>query len=261
MMALKIIIEDGCWNALHKCVNNSIDDLRQMLNRISLYESEIELDSDRIIDPIFLKVLLFAVNNNHDMKKVIHSISPTQLLSKYWLVEALADITQKNNLNIQILGGWFGFVLSHMLLERFGINYIQNIDIDERSIEIFNFYAAEKNYNFYAAEKNMQQFKYKIDDAAKSDKLDKEIDIIINTSSEHMSDLPQLIKNKKYKKNSIFALQSNNMFHIREKEGHINCCNNEEEFIKKASLSNILYRGTKYLPNGYERYMVIGKMD
>ena len=52
-MALKIIIEDGCWNALHKCVN-SIDDLRQMLNRISLYESEIELDSDRIIDPIFL---------------------------------------------------------------------------------------------------------------------------------------------------------------------------------------------------------------
>jgi hypothetical protein len=251
MMVLKIIIENQCWKIFNKHVDD-VNDLRKMLNRISLYESEIELDSDRIIDPIFLKVLLFAANNDHDMKKIIYSVSPTQLLSKYWLVETLAGITQKNNLNIQILGGWFGFVLSHMLLERFDINYIQNIDIDERSIEIFNFYASKKN---------AQQFKYKIDDAAKSDALDKEIDIIINTSSQHMTDLPQLIKNKKYKKNSIFALQSNNMFHLREKEGHINCCNNEEEFVKKASLSNILYRGTKYLPNGYERYMVIGKID
>ena len=52
----------------------------------------------------------------------------------------------------------------------------------------------------------------------------------------------------------IFALQSNNMFHLEE---HINCVHNVKELESKSELSNILYSGTLEMPNGYERYMVI----
>jgi hypothetical protein len=70
-----------------------------------------------------------------------------------------------------------------------------------------------------------------------------------------MPDLPILIKDKKYKPQCFFALQSNNMFHLEE---HINCVHNVKELESKSELSNILYSGTLEMPNGYERYMVIG---
>ena len=50
-------------------------------------------------------------------------------------------------------------------------------------------------------------------------------------------------------------MQSNNMFHLEE---HINCVHNVKELESKSELSNILYSGTLEMPNGYERYMVIG---
>jgi hypothetical protein len=70
-----------------------------------------------------------------------------------------------------------------------------------------------------------------------------------------MPDLPDLIKNKSYNSKCFFALQSNNMFHLEE---HINCVHNVKELESKSGLSNILYSGTLEMPNGYERYMVIG---
>ena len=69
-----------------------------------------------------------------------------------------------------------------------------------------------------------------------------------------MPHLPDLIKNKKYRKSCVFALQSNNMVHLDE---HTNCVNSHEELAEKSGLNNILYSGKLDLDN-YERYMVIG---
>lgn len=53
----------------------------------------------------------------------------------------------------------------------------------------------------------------------------------------------------------LFAVQSNNMFHI---DDHINCVNNEDELAENVGLKRILYKGSLDMDNGYKRFMVIG---
>ena len=45
------------------------------------------------------------------------------------------------------------------------------------------------------------------------------------------------------------------MFHI---DDHINCVNDENELVEKSGLSQIMYKGSLDMPNGYQRFMVIG---
>lgn len=106
-------------------------------------------------------------------------------------------------------------------------------------------------------------------DVRDRNKRESDIDLVINTSSEHMPDLKDIIKGRDYRDGTrspkkfpsdanpgcLFALQSNNMFHI---DDHINCVNNEDELIEKSGLNDIRYKGSLKMPNGYSRFMVIG---
>ena len=80
--------------------------------------------------------------------------------------------------------------------------------------------------------------------------------LVINTSSEHMSDIVEM-KNfyKDYPESPIIALQSNNFKVLDE---HINCVQSPSELIDKNNLVQIHYKGTHKLPL-YDRYMVIGR--
>jgi len=200
---------------------------------------------NNIINPIYWEILLRAYKAKYDVYQVIQSISPNQIKCKSWLVEELSRLPVEFR-NIQLYGGWYGFPLIDFLLEEFEINLIQNIDLDEEAIAIYNMHVLRRNLK--------NKLVGKITDASSRTRYDKSIDLVINTSSEHMSDLPILIKDKQYKKECVFALQSNNMFHHND---HINCVNSVEELIKKSGLSRILYSGTLALDE-YERYMVIG---
>jgi len=200
---------------------------------------------NNIINPIYWEMLLRAHKAKYDVYQVIQSISPNQIKCKLWLVEELSKLPVEFP-NIQLYGGWYGFPLIDFLLEEFNINLIQNIDLDEEAIAIYNMHVLRRNLK--------NKLVGKITDASNRTRYDKSIDLVINTSSEHMPDLPVLIKDKKYKKECIFALQSNNMFHHSD---HINCVNNVQELIKKSGLRKILYSGTLNLDE-YERYMVIG---
>lgn len=125
------------------------------------------------------------------------------------------------------------------------IGFIENIDIDKKSLSLFIQYMQLKDYPYYAKEHSVE----------KKGPHDKDIDLVINTSSEHMPDMKDLISIKKYKRDTLFAIQSNNMFHI---DDHINCVNSRYELIEKTGLSDIKYSGKLKMSNGYERYMVIG---
>ena len=98
-------------------------------------------------------------------------------------------------------------------------------------------------------------YRGRLGDVREKHRFDKRINLVINTSSEHMPDLKKIIKDKDYPHDCLFALQSNNMFYI---EDHINCVNNEDELVKKSGLSKIMYKGSLDMPNGYKRFMVIG---
>jgi len=198
-----------------------------------------------IINPIYHNVMRHVVEKNYDMKQFLYSIHPNQIACKSWLVEELSKLPVEFP-KIQLYGGWYGFPLIDFLLEEFTIEFIQNIDLDEEAIAIYNKHKWERNIKY-----TLKSF---ISDVSVPHKYDKSIDLVINTSSEHMPDLPILIKNKDYKNECVFALQSNNMFHH---DDHINCVNDVEELIEKSGLTNILYSGTLDLDD-YQRYMVIG---
>lgn len=203
--------------------------------------------SNNIIDPIYYKCIIDAISKGYDPKKALWSISPDQMQSKTWLVNELKKLPF-NNITVQLFGGWFGWPLIDLLNENFDIEAVENIDLDPIALAIFrtfnNLKSFEKN-KMIATENSVLN----------NNKLDKNVDLVINTSSEHMADLPELIANKDYKISCVFALQSNNMFHLDE---HTNCSNSEDELVEKSNLSHVVYKGSLLMKNGYERYMVIG---
>lgn len=174
----------------------------------------------------------------------IKSVSPKQIQCKQWLLKELESIPRDFK-NIQLYGGWYGYPLIDMLDGVYGIETLTNIDCDKFATSVcFNF----KNYFKHNFVKTSTR------DLETTSGIYKDVDLVINTSSEHMHDLPELIKNKLYNSSCVFALQSNNMFDLEE---HINCVNSHEELAQKSGLNKILYSGKMTLDN-YERYMVIG---
>lgn len=203
------------------------------------------------IDPIYWKVWWQAIAEEYNAKDLLYSVGPDQQECKKWLVDYLPtrDMDGWDNPKIHLYGGWYGYPLIDMLLQKYNrIHSIINIDIDQKAIDLCRRYTHAKELN--------KKVDYKCQSVI--DPIDKSEDvrIVINTSSEHMPDLPEIIKNKNYKDKCIFMLQSNNMEYV---EDHINCVSSEQEFIDKSGLSDILYSGTHQMNNGYERYMVIGR--
>jgi hypothetical protein len=72
-------------------------------------------------------------------------------------------------------------------------------------------------------------------------------DLIINTSCEHMKDIPAVY-------GPTYALQSNDYTNIIE---HINCVNSAKELANKNNLNHRLFTDSQKMPN-YTRFMTIG---
>jgi hypothetical protein len=219
------------------------------------------------MDPIYYDSLIYAINNNYDIPHLWDSWSDNQLSSKRWLVKELTNVISNHQpIRAQLFGGWFGFPLVDLLLESFKFEYIENIDLDEKAVALFRRYAEQKGYS----EKTECRLMGTVGNIMDEGPREWGTDLVINTSSEHMPPLPEIMKDRKYKTKMcwddnkyintkkgpcIFAFQSNNMFHI---DDHINCVNSEDELVENTGLETILYKGSLTMPNGYERYMVIG---
>ncbi len=75
-------------------------------------------------------------------------------------------------------------------------------------------------------------------------------DVIINTSCEHMGDMKNVVVNKR----TLFVLQTCNN---KNDPGHVNVSKTTEEFVEKAGLERVIFRGR--LDLGHKsRFMVIG---
>jgi len=182
-----------------------------------------------------------------DVNHFLDSLSPNQYESKLWLVENLVKCVH-NPKRIQIYGGWFAHPITPILRSAFkNLRWIENIDLDENALHICRLL----NDNMDTVHANVLE----------PGNRDGDVDVVINTSSEHMEPLPVIIANRKYKrygehrKPTIFAIQSNNMFHVPD---HINCVNNEDELAEMCEFKKVLYKGALDMPNGYKRFMVIG---
>lgn len=226
----------------------------------------------------YWQVLWDAASEDYDTKYVLDALSPNQIESKKWLVDILSFLNLNNELKIQLYGGWFGFPLIDLLSEHFDIKYIQNIELDEKALIIYRKFTEYKNLDRLVYDSKLIDVREEDGDYTPDSGKEKKwkkickcvtkddyvkfelkelpfINLVINTSGEHMPDLPELIKNKTYQNQCLFVVQSNNMFHVPD---HINCVNSEKELLEKCKFKNVHYSGTMKMPNDYERYMVIG---
>jgi len=179
------------------------------------------------------------------IKEYVQSVSPKQIICKKWLVDELKKVPNDFK-NIQLYGGWFGYPLIDMLHREYKIETLHNFDCDIKATRTCNRFS-----EFYFKHNYVKAYCNKVEQVGDTIP---DVDLVINTSSEHMPDLPELIKNKNYSKTCVFALQSNNMSHI---EDHTNCVNSHEELAEKSGLRTVLYSGVMKLDN-YERYLTIG---
>lgn len=167
-----------------------------------------------------------------------------QILSKIWLAETLNSYV-KSPSNIYVFGGWIG-VLSSILFQSstFYINKLYNIDIDPWCINISNSInkTNKELQRFVAIENDMATYEYQ-----------DIVDIVINTSTEHVNDLTYNEWYDKIPKGTLIVLQGNDYFNCDE---HIRCSPNLEEFNRMNNVVNPIYTDKKFY-DIYNRFMSI----
>ena len=211
---------------------------------VNFYTLTIEL-INKDIDTTLLFNVLKAIKHFPELQKTIcDSFSNNQVLAKKTLIKNLNQYITEDS-NVAILGSWYASILLPLLHDK--VNEIWPIDIDEQAIKI------GKNMFF----PNLENVKWAVGDVfEKSIAKDYEkINVIINTSCEHMSPMKEW---KYWWPGMIFALQSNNMFGI---EGHINCVNSIDEFEDQLPEgAKVVFREEIKDTRG-TRYMLVGKFN
>lgn len=183
-------------------------------------------------------------------ERVKISMNGSQLQSKLWLGSELKKIGNSFN-SVAVIGGWYMQFLGYILIDELNCKFVCNYEIDREAILIskkFNTrHNKDKKYKSYEANLFM------------SDKLkDKEkgkVDLLINTSCEHMYHIKYLL-DKHFEHRPLCVLQSTD---YEDYDDHINCVSSPDELAERAGLVDLYYSGTKVLENGMNRFMVIGK--
>ncbi len=184
-------------------------------------------------DPYF-GMLMGAVKEAPDCN-YIDAHSNYQVESKIWLIERLINLNKKFD-NAIFIGGWLG-ISAFWSVKKQIMHKVTNLDMDEQAIKFSNkLNGFNKTYHGIVGDANAHNF----DD----------YDLVINTSSEHMTE----DWFKKLKKGTTVALQSNDFHDIVE---HINTVNNLRELEEKYPMSKILFSGVKDCDR-YNRFMLIG---
>ncbi|WP_421874471.1 class I SAM-dependent methyltransferase [Pararhizobium sp.] len=166
-----------------------------------------------------------------------------QVGSKIWAREKLFESLGGKFKHIVLLGGWYG-VLPAMCFDdgRFDIGLLESIDIDPEVAGIARTLNAHAGERFRA----MTQDMYALDYAKRG------ADLVINTSCEHIADLPGWLSLLPRKTQVL--LQSNDYF---AEPTHINCVPSLEAFQDQVALSHVAFAGALKMKN-YTRFMVIG---
>jgi hypothetical protein len=183
------------------------------------------------------------VLDNLPLTELRDAISDGQMLSKNWVVAEIVKLVEQNVIKtshkkVLIVGGWIGTLA--LLMNSFELPFhITSIDLDERACKI----ADKMNYDFKF--KSIVADMYQVDYS--------QYDIIINTSSEHITDIPVWMQ--QIPKGKIVLVQNND---YKEGDGHVSTVKSVAALKKQLKLSEIFYEGTRKFPQ-YNRFMVIGR--
>ena len=179
-----------------------------------------------------------------DFAAVRDSLSDGQTASKLWVVEALSQFLEVNHKRVGVFGGWVG-ILCRMLYDFNGVKSVDNIEID----------GSLKKINQLTMGEHLDTFKFIHSDMFDFDYQQRQYDVYINTSGEHIKCIKDWIE--KIPSGKIVIIQSNDYYQHPQ---HINCVASEQELEAKAieakNVKDIIYRGRLSLPV-YNRFMII----
>jgi hypothetical protein len=163
--------------------------------------------------------------------------SSGQIRSKEWLVSELIKLDLIQETSIAIAGAWYG-TLGLMIKSAIPKTRVTMLDIDPRCKHFVDNIIFDDSSVRYVTE---DMYNYLFNEH-----------IVINTSCEHIPDIKEWLKN--ITEGKIVILQSNN---YKEGLGHVNCVENEDQFVRMIGLKKIIFKGSLMFPM-YTRFMIIG---
>ena len=196
-------------------------------------------------------------------------LSKGQVQSKLWMADALKDIFDEDMGNVVFYGGWYNF-FAHFLFEHFNVDNCYSLDLNMETVESSKklyqhehskgkFHSYHANVSKIVWKNNMMNFndlapKEEKDKFKQSDKFDFNdipINLVVNTSCEHMDNswyenLPE---------GKVVVLQTNDYFSNPQ---HMNCCEDVAAAKVKYPMSKVFYEGTLDT-HLYNRFMLIGQ--
>jgi hypothetical protein len=184
-----------------------------------------------------------AIRQSPDPMRTMDAFWSGQLKSKEWLIEALSmQFSVKDDpVSIEIHGGWVGVLASMLFQSNIPIKRITSLDIDPTCEPI----ATMMN----KGEEIAGRFQAITGDMCN---LISFVDVVINTSCEHITQEQYEIWLGKRQDNQLLILQSNN-YNIPE---HIRTASSVDNFAEQCKIK-VQWSGTLNLPK-YDRYMLIG---
>ncbi|SFU22233.1 hypothetical protein SAMN05518861_1338 [Mesorhizobium sp. YR577] len=188
---------------------------------------------------------LARVISKHPEADIANAFNHKQVACKMWARDSLFETCGGRYRHIWVLGGWYG-VLPAMLFNdaRFDIAAIDSIDIDPDVAAVAKTLNREAGDRFRAVTGDMYALDYASDRP----------DLVVNTSCEHIADLPAWLAILPQGTNVL--LQSNDYF---SEPTHINCVASLAAFEAMAALKEVRFSGELPTKN-YTRFMLIGSV-
>lgn len=184
------------------------------------------------------------ISKNIGFDVVRDSLSDGQTASKLWVVNELSKFLNFEQKSVCVFGGWVG-LLCRFFIDLAGTKSIANVEIDGSLEKINQCVMSGHHDKFRFINSDMYEFPYS----------DKQFDVYVNTSAEHIPSLKEWIE--MLPSGKIICIQSNDYFSHPQ---HVSCVNNVGELENltrsAANVKDVVYRGTLELPI-YNRFMVI----
>lgn len=224
-----------------------------------------KLDRQFPDDKIFRSIMSY-LKLNLDSLALQDAFSRSQIKSKIWLVQELAHV-QAHYKQVAVLAGWFGQIKS-IYEQQLAYGKMRVVELDRSACEISDhvFNASNlEDHKVKAVCADINQltlhkngYEWPVENFKESTSYTEKFlpDLIVNTSSEHMTEewFHQL-RFKQLDSDPIVAIQSNNLFDIPE---HVNCVHSVDHMKKKFPMREVLFAGELQL-KGYKRVMLIGR--
>ena len=183
----------------------------------------------------------------HQFRRTLDASTASQLESKLWVVDELYKLPDSiERLKVALLGGWFANFITPLLIDNLNTSIVFNYEIDNDAKDI--------SYKYNKRYKDSNKYQCSVKDIMMKT-LEDDFDIILNCSCEHMYPMTKFYEWNPELQDPLYVLQSTD---DDQYDDHINCVGSPEELSEQAKIAEVLYSGTKVLPNGMNRFMVIG---